>query len=285
MYLCERYKTDLNSLNVFTQFFKEMPKVFALNEGFYSVDQTKEFVPFNPITDDPKSRPASIFVHVQPFLVVLNNDLILLDTGLGYKNDVGELLIHENIRKHGYEPEDITKVIMSHLHFDHAGGMMMNKNGYWEPSFPNADYFIQSDELAFALSKESKSYRKEPLEQLRRYTGLQFMEGDGWINSAISFEITGAHCPYHQIIKIQEDGTTLFFGGDVMPEAIQVTRRFIAKYDYDGRLAMELREKFVRQAIEETWKCLMYHDHNNGIVEFENFETGVRIKTSSFALE
>ena len=262
-----------------------MSKVFALNEGFYSVDQTKKFIPFNPSIDDPKSRPASLFVHVQPFLVELKNDLILLDTGLGYKNEKGELILHENIKALGYHPEDVSKVIMSHLHFDHAGGMMMENNGNWEPSFANADYFIQSDELAFALSAESKSYKKEPLEQLRRYTGLQLMEGDGWINEHISFEITGAHCPYHQVIKIQEDGNTYFYGGDVMPEAIQVTRRFIAKYDFDGRKAMELREQFAKEAIEESWKCLMYHDHRYGIVEFENFETGIRVKNSAFALE
>lgn len=262
-----------------------MSKVFALNEGFYSVDQSKEFVPFNPSVDDPKSRPASIFVHVQPFLVELKNDLILLDTGLGFTNSNGEMIIHENIRKHGYQPEEVTKVIMSHLHFDHAGGMMMNRNGNWEPSFPNADYYIQSDELAFALSKDSKSYKREPIEQLRRYTGLQLMEGDGWINENISFEITGAHCPYHQVIKIVEEGTIYFYGGDVMPEAVQVIRRFIAKYDFDGRKAMELREYYGRKAIEESWKCLMYHDHKNGIVEFENFESGIRVKSSAFSLE
>ncbi len=262
-----------------------MSKVFALNEGFYSVDQSKKFIPFNPAVDDPKSRPASLFVHVQPFLVEYNNELILLDTGLGYSDDSGELIIHQNIRKHGYQPQDVTKVIMSHLHFDHAGGMMFKNGSNWEPSFQNADYFIQSDELAFALSKESKSYQKEPLEALRRHSNLQLMQGDGWIDSHISFELTGAHCPYHQVIKLNLDNGIVFFGGDVMPEAVQVTRRFIAKYDYDGRKAMELRELFAKQAIEEHWKCLMYHDHKNGIVEFENFETGIRIKNSSFSLE
>jgi glyoxylase-like metal-dependent hydrolase (beta-lactamase superfamily II) len=242
-----------------------MSKVFALNEGFYSVDQSKEFKPFNPELDDPKSRPASIFVHVQPFLVELKD----------------ELIIHENIIKAGYNPNDVTKVVMSHLHFDHAGGMMMHNGNNWEPSFPNADYYIQSDELAFALSKESKSYKREPLEQLRRYTGLHLMEGDGWINSSISFEITGAHCPFHQTIKIIEDGDIFFYGGDIMPEAIQVIRRFIAKYDFDGRLAMEWRERYAKLAVEESWKCLMYHDHKQGIVEFEYFETGIRIKNSS----
>lgn len=262
-----------------------MSKVFALNEGFYSVDQSKQFVPFDPQIHNPKDRPASLFVHVQPFLIELQNDLILLDTGLGFKNEQNELLIHENIRKHGYQPEEVTKVIMSHLHFDHAGGMMQEINGKWEPSFINADYFIQSDELAFALSKESKSYKKEPLEELRRYTGLQLMNGDGWINSNIYFEITGAHCPFHQVIKIQENGEQYFYGGDVMPEAHQVISKIIAKYDFDGRKAMELRDQYAKLAILENWKCLMYHDHKNGIVEFEEFERGIRIKNSSFSIE
>lgn len=262
-----------------------MSKVFALNEGFYSVDQTKRFIPFNPAIHNPKDRPASLFVHVQPFLIELENDLILLDTGLGYKNEQGQLILHENIRKHGYDPEEVTKVIMSHLHYDHAGGMMIEEEGRWHPAFPNADYFIQADELAFALSKESKSYKKEPIEELRRYSGLQLMNGDGWINSSIFYEITGAHCPHHQIIKIQENGQQYFYGGDIMPEAHQVLSKIIAKYDFDGRLAMELREHYARLAIAENWKCLMYHDHKNGIVEFEEFEKGIRIKSSEFSIE
>jgi glyoxylase-like metal-dependent hydrolase (beta-lactamase superfamily II) len=262
-----------------------MSKVFALNEGFYSVDQTKKFVPFDPSIHNPKDRPASLFVHVQPFLVELESDLILLDTGLGFKDESGDLVLHSNIRKHGYEPEDVTKVIMSHLHYDHAGGMMMERNGRLVPSFSNADYFIQTDELAYALSKESKSYQKEPIEELRRHPALQLMNGDGWINQHIYFEITGAHCPYHQVIKINEGNQIYFYGADVMPEAHQVLRKIIAKYDFDGRKAMELREHYAKLAIAENWKCLIYHDHRNGIVEFENFEEGIRIKSSTFSIQ
>lgn len=263
-----------------------MTKVFALNEGFYSVDNTKQFIPFNPEIHNPKDRPASLFVHVQPFLIDLGNELVLLDTGLGFKNEEGSLIIHENIRKLGYDPLDVSKVLMSHLHFDHAGGMMVEQDGNWEPSFPNADYFVHSDEMAFALSKESKSYKKEQLEEIRRFAGLQLIKDqDGWIGSTIYYEVTGAHCPYHQIFKIVQNEQVYFYGGDVMPEAHQVLRKIIAKYDYDGRKAMELREQFAKQAIAENWKCLMYHDHRNGIVEFENFEEGIRIKNSSFAIE
>ncbi len=262
-----------------------MSKVYALNEGFYSVDQTKRFIPFNPAIHDKKDRPASLFVHVQPFLMELENDLILLDTGLGYTNEQGELVLHENIRKHGYAPGDVTKVIMSQLHYDHAGGMVIEEGNRFRMAFPDADYFIQKDELEFALSKESKSYKKEALEELRRFSGLQLMEGDGWINSSIEYEITGAHCPFHQVIKIRDQQQTYFYGGDIMPEAHQVLHKIIAKYDYDGRRAMELRAEYANKAMVENWKCLMYHDHNHGIVEFEEFEKGIRIKSSVFSIE
>ena len=69
-------------------------KIFALSEGSYSVDATKKFIPFNPETDNFRERPGSIFIHVNPFLVKTDHDLIVLDTGLGYKNNADELFIH-----------------------------------------------------------------------------------------------------------------------------------------------------------------------------------------------
>ena len=99
-------------------------KAFALHEGSYSVDSSKTFIPFDPAIHKPKDRPASLFIYVQPFLVETKNDLIVLDTGLGFHNHAGELIIHENIRRAGYDPQDVSLVLMSHLHFDHSGGMI-----------------------------------------------------------------------------------------------------------------------------------------------------------------
>ena len=76
-------------------------QVYTLHEGSYSVDATKKFIPFDPSIHNAKDRPASLFIHVQPFLIKLNNSLILLDTGLGYSNDEGKLHLHENIKKAG----------------------------------------------------------------------------------------------------------------------------------------------------------------------------------------
>ena len=83
-------------------------KALALYEGSFSVDATKTFIPFDPAIHDPKDRPASLFIYVQPFLVETGNDLIVLDTGLGFHSDQGKMMIHENIRKAGYDPEDVS---------------------------------------------------------------------------------------------------------------------------------------------------------------------------------
>jgi glyoxylase-like metal-dependent hydrolase (beta-lactamase superfamily II) len=234
-------------------------KIFALGEGSYSVDATKKFIPFDPQTDNPKDRPASLFIHVNPFLVKAANDLILFDTGLGYKDTRDELYLHQHIRNTGFEPEEVTLVLMSHLHYDHSGGLVVERNGKLEPSFPDATHVIQQGEWEFGLTGKSSSYHKEIFEALQDKVKIDFVDGSGEYKPGITYELTGAHCPFHQVFWIDDNGEKCFFGGDVLPEPEQLIRRFIAKYDYDGRKAMELREEFGKKAAAEGWTCLFYH--------------------------
>jgi len=234
-------------------------QVFTLYEGSYSVDISKKFVPFNPETDDPKSRPASLFVHIQPFLLKLKNSLVLIDTGLGYSNDKGQLILHENIRKAGFEPDDVDLVLMSHLHFDHSGGMVHHVGEKMELSFPHANYVIQRGEWESAFTNSSSSYKTEIFEFLQRNAQLTFIEGSGQLTDEISYELTGAHTPFHQVYLLDDGKDKVFFGGDVLPEPEELLRKFIAKYDFDGRKAMELREEFGKRAAAENWNCLFYH--------------------------
>ncbi|MBB2149696.1 MBL fold metallo-hydrolase [Pedobacter gandavensis] len=234
-------------------------QVFTLFEGTYSVDATKKFLPFNPAVDQPKDRPASLFINVQPFLVKMEDQLILLDTGLGYSNEKGELILHENIKKAGFNPEDVTMVLMSHLHFDHSGGMIHHLNDQMDLSFPNAVYVIQRGEWENAFTNTSSSYHTEIFEYLQRNAQLVFIEGSGQLSSEISYELTGAHTPFHQTFLLDDGTDKVFFGGDVLPEPEELIRKFIAKYDFDGRKAMELREVFGQKAAVENWNCLFYH--------------------------
>lgn len=234
-------------------------QVFTLYEGSYSVDASKKFVPFNSEKDDPKSRPASLFVHIQPFLVQLKNSLVLFDTGLGYSNDKGQLFLHEHIKKAGFDPDDIDMVLMSHLHFDHSGGMIHHLGNQMELSFPHANYIIQRGEWESAFTSTSSSYKTELFEFLQRNAQLTFIEGSGKLTDEISYELTGAHTPYHQVFLLDDGTDKVFFGGDVLPEPEELLRKFIAKYDFDGRKAMELREEFGKKAAAENWNCLFYH--------------------------
>jgi len=247
-------------------------KAFALYEGSYSVDNSKTFIPFDPAIHNPKDRPASLFVYVQPFLVETGNDLIIMDTGLGFQNERGELLIHENIRKAGYDPADVSLVLMSHLHFDHAGGMINHADGKLSLSFPNAEYVIQRGEWETAYSKPSRSYKTEIFDFVQRSGSIHFIEGSGQFNREIAFELTGGHCEFHQVFLIREEEETTFFGADILPEPEQLLRKFIAKYDFDGRKSMELRFEYGKRAAEEHWECLFYHAKSKAIakVAFEN---------------
>ena len=244
-------------------------QVFTLYEGSYSVAADKKFIPFNPQTDNPKDRPGSLFIHVQPFLIKLGDQLLLLDTGLGYSNNEGELILHENIRKAGFNPDDVDYVLMSHLHFDHSGGMVHKENNGMELSFPNATYVIQRGEWEGAFTNTSSSYRTEIFDFLQRNAQLTFVDETGDFTPQIRHELTGAHTPYHQAWLFDDGTDKVFFGGDVLPEPEELVRKFIAKYDYDGRKAMELREEFGKRAAAENWNCLFYHGKNKatGFVE------------------
>ena len=234
-------------------------EVFALKEGSYSVDVTKKFIPFDPTKDDYRSRPGSLFIHVNPFLIKTATDLILLDTGLGYKADDGELLLYKHIRTAGFEPKDITMILMSHLHYDHSGGLVIEHHGRLEPAFPQAQHVIARGEWEFAFSGKSSSYKAPIFEALQRSADILFVESSGEVKPGIRYEHSGGHCPFHQVFWIELEGKKIFFGGDELPEPEQLIRKFVAKYDYNGRKAMELREIYGHKAASEKWTCLFYH--------------------------
>ena len=82
----------------------------------------------------------------------------------------------------------------------------------------------------------------------------------GYIDDYIRYEVTGAHSPWHQVFWIEEEGEVLFFGGDDAPQLQQMKHRFAAKYDYDGKKAMELRQEWWQKGNKEGWTFLFYHD-------------------------
>ena len=234
-------------------------QIIPLSEGSFTVDQTKKFVPFQPGKDDLQQRTkGSLLVEIQPFAIVTSKDILLLDTGLGFADGHKQLQIHKNLSLHGISPSDVTKVLLSHLHKDHSGGIAMPDKK--KLSFENATYFISRQEWDFAFQKGFPSYITEDFSCLDGNKQLQFIEGNGTIDEYIHYEMTGAHSPYHQVFLINENDEKIFFGGDVAPQLQQMKNRFKAKYDYDGAKAMELRMKWWQLGEKEKWTFLFYHD-------------------------
>jgi glyoxylase-like metal-dependent hydrolase (beta-lactamase superfamily II) len=246
-------------------------KIIPLSEGSFTVDKTKQFVPFNITRDNLQLRPTgSLLVEIQPFAIITSKDILIIDTGLGFSNEKGILQIHQNLLDNNINPSDVTKVLLSHLHKDHSGGISKEDELSKQRilSFPNAAYYVNKDELHFALQKGKSSYITEDFDMLENAGNVNLTEGNGTIDGYIRYEVTGAHCPYHQVFWIEEEGQIIFFGGDVAPQLQQMRNRFIAKYDYDGKKSMELRQQWWQQGQVEKWNFLFYHDIKTPVFTF-----------------
>ena len=237
-------------------------KIIPLSEGSFTIDATKLFVPFDEEQHILNERPTgSLLVEIQPFVVITDNDILLLDTGLGFDDSrEGGMQLHTNLRKAGIQPEEITKVLLSHLHKDHAGGVSLTHD-HTRLALPNAVYFVQKRELDFALGKGSPSFIPQEIEALHDSGQVHFLHDDkGTIDSSISYEHTGAHSPHHQVFWIREGNEVIFFGGDDAPQLQQMKVRYKTKYDYQPDKAMQLRQQWWQQGGDEGWTFLFYHD-------------------------
>lgn len=245
-------------------------KIIPLSEGSFTIDSAKLFVPFDAAEHDLQSRPVgSLLVEIQPFVIVTENDILLIDTGLGFMKN-GDLQLHQNLKAAGIMPGQITKVLLSHLHKDHAGGISYKhpSTGKRLLSFTNAHYYICEKELAYAFEKGFPSFIREELEIIKNAAQVILLtEEEGIIDNYIEYKLTGGHSPFHQAFWIKEEDKTIFFGGDEAPQYQQMKNKFVAKYDFDGKQAMHLRQQWWQTGREENWTFLFYHDIKNPIIE------------------
>lgn len=246
-----------------------MAKIIPLSEGVFTIGYDKIFVPFDTEKDILTDRPrGSLLVEVQPFLVVTQKDILLLDTGLGFTEPSGQMQLHENIRRAGYEPEQVTKVLLSHLHKDHAGGaIIQTEQGLLKPSLPHAQYFIYRQEAETALEIGLPSYIPSEIEPLLSSGQVSWLDGhEGVVDGYIRYWHSGGHSIAHIVFLIEDGGEKIFFGGDEAPQLKQLKMKYMAKYDYDGKKAMELRAAYAAQGAQEGWEFLFYHDIKTPVV-------------------
>lgn len=236
----------------------------VIKQGNFKVDKRKNFDYLQP-----NEESSNIKLAIQPFLITLGSDTILLDLGLGFLED-NEPVILKRLKDQNINPSNIAKILLSHLHKDHADGLgYFNDNGFVQ-NFPDAKIYIQKREYDFALQQtENPSYNIPLLNELQNLTNIVWLYDDeGEISPEITFKVTAGHSKFQQVFWIKENASTIFYGADDLPTTGYLKRSIAYKTDFDGHKGMEFRKIWKEQAETENWQILFYHDLKNPVVQF-----------------
>jgi glyoxylase-like metal-dependent hydrolase (beta-lactamase superfamily II) len=209
-------------------------------------------------------------------LVQTPDALVLIDTGVGNKEDEkfrdifgvensgDPTRLEDAIREAGFAPDDITDVVNTHLHFDHAGGnVYVDAEGRVRLSFPRARYWVRRGEWDFAHLRNERiqaSYLAgnfDPVEAAGRFT---FLESDREIAPGLRVVHTPGHTPHHQSVRIESDGECAIYLADLVPTTAHLPLPWIMGYDVEPLVTLETKRRILTQAQEEGWLLIFEHD-------------------------
>jgi glyoxylase-like metal-dependent hydrolase (beta-lactamase superfamily II) len=231
------------------------------------------------ISADAKNR---IPMGMRCLLIEHDDGLILVDSGVGNKESAkfhdiygienagsaGRTALEAGLAKAGFEPGDITLVINTHLHFDHAGGnTWRDEGGQVLPTFPNARYVVQRGEHAYALranERTSASYFPHNWDPIFAAERFDLIEGDRELRPGVSVRLTPGHTPFHQSVLVRSGGETLCFLGDVVPTAHHLPLPWIMGYDVEPLVTLESKRSLLAEAVADDWQVVFEHDAHTG---------------------
>lgn len=220
---------------------------------------------------NPADEKNRIEMSARAMLVIGNDRKILIDTGTGQKWEpkyremykISDSFLESNLRKFGVAAEDITDVILTHLHFDHAGGATKLIDGKLVAAFPNATYYVQEENYKWAQqpnAREKASYLKENFMPLVESGKLKFTDGETELFSGVHLHISNAHTHGQQLVRIAGDKNSVLYCGDLIPTASHIPIPFVMGYDLFPLHLMEEKRKVLERAADEDWTLFFEHD-------------------------
>ncbi|MBD0723746.1 MBL fold metallo-hydrolase [Flavobacterium sp. L1I52] len=247
-----------------------------------------------------KTNPADannlIDMAARSLLIEDGNRLILIDTGMGNKQSEkffgyyslwGSHSLDTSLAKYGFHRDDITDVFLTHLHFDHCGGVIQwnkDKTGY-EPAFKNAKFWTNENHWQWATepnSREKASFLTENILPMQQSGQLHFIpknDSDFLEKSALDFGIffVDGHTEKQMIPHIQYKGKTIVFCADLLPTAGHIPIPYVMGYDTRPLLTMDEKTKFMHAAADNNYYLFLEHDAHNEIITVQHTEKGVRL--------
>jgi len=229
-------------------------------------------------TQSTKSPPVfvektSASIGIDPILIQGEDANILLETGLGWGLDHNSRNhkvsnLKTNLEIFGLTPRDITHVILSHLHYDHAAGSTFNDEELkTRPTMPNASYFVQKREWEFALNSleqkqqvQGAGYQLDELYRLVADNRFYFIDED-YLKILPGIEViwSGGHTPGHQIVRISDQHKVAYYMGDLVPSDAHLNHYSMRHIDLNPEQARQMKMVLLRQAYKEDAFLLFYH--------------------------
>ena len=268
-------------------------EIFEVLDGTFRLDGGAMFgiVP-KPLWSrtDPSDERNRILLALRPLLVKTNSQNILIDTGLRsdrdrkfqdiYDMNCGHL--PEELEKLDVPADEINTVILTHLHFDHSGGVVRaREDGALTCAFPNAKYMIQKAEWEDAHNSNEltrASYLTEELDVIEAAGQLELIDGDTQVAPGVRTFVTGGHTRGHQIVMIESGGETCAYWGDLIPLAAHVNMPYIMAYDLYPVDTLDQKRKWLSRAIAGNWICCFEHDPRIGLARLERDEKRISVK-------
>ena len=265
-------------------------KITAINSGYFKLDGGAMFGiiprPLWEKTNHPDSLNR-IKLTTRNLLLQKKGRNILIDTGMGNKWDGKSRSIYDidqettsmqsELLKIGLLPEDITDIILTHLHFDHTGGSTKIENGKLVPTFPSAKYYVQKQNLDWAMNsteKDKGSYIRDNFVPLVEYGVLDLIDGNSKFDDNIEFIVVNGHTFGQQLIKISDSDNTLLYCCDMIPTAAHIALPYIMGYDLQPLVTLEEKKYLLKKASDEKWKLVLEHDPDTVMVTVVQTEKG-----------
>jgi glyoxylase-like metal-dependent hydrolase (beta-lactamase superfamily II) len=251
-------------------------ELFVVSDGTFRLDGGAMFGTIPKVLWE-KTNPADdrnrILMGLNCLLIRTPKDKILVDTGIGtvydekfaflYEVNRSDMDLLRGLQAVGVRAMDITKVILTHLHFDHCGGnCFQDSNGELKPTFPNAAYYINQNELAYAKQPDPRSkpsYLPHTWEPLERQGKVVLTAEEDEIAPGVVVMASPGHTLHHQSVMIRSEGMTACFLADLIPTPSHLKTHYVMGYDLFPKTTMENKERVLKQAQAENWLLIFEH--------------------------
>jgi glyoxylase-like metal-dependent hydrolase (beta-lactamase superfamily II) len=272
-------------------------KLYAINTGHFKLDGGAMFGVV-PKSIWNKSNPADqnnmCSWALRCLLIEDGNRLILIDNGMGNKQDekfFGYYYLHGNdtlqksLNKYGFEMDDITDMVLTHLHFDHCGGSIKYNNNKTnlEPAFKNAKYYCNEKHWNWATqanSREKASFLKENILPIKESGQLNFIDSQSKLITDLSFIEVNGHTEGMMLPIIKYKESTVAYMADLIPSVGHLPIPFVMGYDVRPLETLKEKELILTTALDNDWTLFFEHDPTIECIKLERTEKGIRAKNN-----